>query len=364
MEPENLSRRGNMNFKSNWLIALAMMVLFGVTASAQEELRDLMMDAQSLSQSGDFEKAVEKLRKVEEQAPDNPGVIFMLGYNLHAAGKIDEAIKYHKKAAEGSGEQKVLGLYNLACAYSIQDKKDDAFKALEKSIAAGYYQPDQIEHTQSDPDLKNIKSDPRFAEMIAMMKNGGKKPEMKKLTKKDLFGNWKVTSGMRAGSKVDGGRLPMIEVTEKTFTIPAGEGQKFVMSYKVNMDTKPIEVDFKIESGPVPEGNAKGIIKFENDVMNLCYEPTGNARPEKFISTEENKYFVFKMKKASGGIAKDMVGKWKCVKGTRGGDEVAAERMESVITVDEKLINIPTPCLLYTSPSRRDATLSRMPSSA
>ena len=121
------------------------------------------------------------------------------------------------------------------------------------------------------------------------------------------------------------------------------------MSYKLNMDSKPIEVDFNIESGPVPEGKAKGIIKFENEEMTLCYEPMGGERPGKFESTEKNNCYLFKMKrnpktevKAKAGIAKNVLGKWKCINGSRGGKEVAAERMTSVISIDEKLIKIPT----------------------
>ena len=184
------------------------------------------------------------------------------------------------------------------------NEKDKAFEYLEKSIVAGYQSADQVEHAKDDADFKNIKDDPRFDEMIAMMQNGGKRPD-KKLSKKDLFGSWKVHMGMRAGSKVDASRLPTIEISEKSFTIPAGPDQKFVMSYKLDLDAKPIKVDFKIESGPVPTGEAKGIIKMEDGEMTLCYEPTGAKRPEKFNSTEANNHFMFKMKrnKAKGDKA-------------------------------------------------------------
>ena len=333
-----------MYVKTKWSIGLLLIFWCCSVGTAQENLREMMMEAQSASQSGDFEKAIEILRKIEEERPDNVQTVFMLGYNLHAAGKLDEAIKYHKKAAsEGNGELKILGMYNLACAYSLKDEKDKAFEALENSIKAGYHSSDQTAHAKTDPDFKNIKDDPRFADMIAMMENGGKKPEQKAPTKKDLFGSWQIDSGMKSGSKIDASRLPMIEINDKSFLIPAGGDQKFVMSYKVKMDAKPIEVDFKIESGPVPEGNAKGIIKIEKNQMHLCYEPTGKERPKKFESTEENKCFFFKLKRKSSkvGIAKDILGSWKCIKGTRAGEDVAAERMASVITIDEKLIKIP-----------------------
>ena len=336
--------------KSKIKLALAILlsacVIVGETRAQDEDAQEMFREAQSASQSGDYEKAAKLFTKLDEMNPENPGIVFMLGYNLHASGKVDEAIKHHKFAAEnGSGDTKVLGMYNLACAYSLLDQKDKAFEALEQSIKAGYHSQERAADAQADADFKKIMDDPRFAEMVAMMKNDGKKPE-KKLTKKDLFGNWKVNTGMRSGSKVDSARLPTIKIDDKVFTIPGGPGQEFVMSYKLDPDAKPIKVDFKIESGPVPEGKAKGIIKFEDGEMTLCYEPTGGDRPEKFESTEENGCFLFKMKKeaAKAGkadMAKKILGEWKCVKGVRAGAEVAAERMASVITIDDKLITIP-----------------------
>lgn len=335
----------------NLKVKLALAILFAacaivVEARAQDDPQEMFGKAQRASQSGDYGEAIEILRKLDEMNPGNPGVAFMLGYNLHASDKNEEAIKYHKFAAEnGTGESKILGLYNLACAYSRQDKKDQAFETLEKSIVAGLHASPQAANTESDSDFKNIKEDPRFAEMLAMIDNGGKRPK-KKFTKKDLFGTWKVNMGMRSGAKVDSSRLPTIKIDDKAFTIPGGPGQEFVMSYKLDLDAMPVKVDFKIESGPVPDGTAKGIIKLEKGEMSLCYEPMGGQRPKKFESTEENGCFMFKMKKEAGktakvGMAMKILGDWKCVKGLRAGAEVGAARMASVITIDEKMITIP-----------------------
>ena len=131
-----------------------------------------------------------------------------------------------------------------------------------------------------------------------------------------------------------------------------GQGDTpFVMSYKLDMDAKPMTIDFKIDSGPMAVGaKAKGIVKMHSDgTMSLCYDPSGENRPEKVSSTEENGFFVFKLKK---GMAKTeakgknklsamIQGNWKCVKGVRSGDEVTAERMASIITINDKTIKIP-----------------------
>ncbi len=337
-----------MKRKPTYLFAAAIFLgLISGFVQAQDDdpdPREMFTEAQEATQNQDFKKAVEILTKLNELRPNQPIVEFNLGYNLHATGNLDEAIKFHKKASV-SDNFKPTALYNLACAYSLKEDQDKAFDYLKQSIEAGFRDMAQL---NGDTDFKNIKTDGRFEEMRELIKNDGVMPV--KLKAEDLYGDWKVESGMRSGSKVGSDRLPMIKISKESFTIPSGpDGPPFVMSYKLALDAKPMTVDFKIESGPVPEGTAKGIFKLGKDgEMTLCYEPKGEKRPEDYISTEENGFFVFKMKKAMKTEAKGkkmlasmMPGKWKCVKGTRAGAEVAAERMDSVITVDDKTITIP-----------------------
>lgn len=286
-----------MIYRRTFLTVIAAMLLVVGHSHAQdnEELRELVQEAQAAVQSEDWEKAVELYTKANELRPDTPFVEFNLGYSLHASGKLDEAIKFHKKAAK-SNQYKQTALYNLACAYSIKKDADKAFDNLEKSIKAGFLNTRQLE---DDPDFKNVKDDSRFADMIVLMKNGGKMPV--KISAETFYGSWTLTSGSRAGSKVAAESLPEIKIDEKHFTIPSGPGaEPFVMSYKMMLDKKPIAVDFDIESGPISEGKAKGIVKVGDDGrMVLCYKPDAKEHPSDFISTKENGYYVFKMKKAA-----------------------------------------------------------------
>ena len=332
--------------KKMTVLILAALVLPGAWANAQDE-QERFREAAEATQAQDFEKAVEILQELDKKIPDNPGIEFNLGYNLHAAGKIDEAIEYHKKAS-AAPQFKPTALYNLACAYSIKKDSDKAFDYLKQSIKAGFNESDQL---NSDPDFDNIKSDARFKEMIAFMENGGKETA-KKLKVEDFYGSWKVESGSRAGSKVESSRLPTITITKKHLTIPSdGESPEFVMAYKMDLDAKPMTVDFTIESDAFKGSKAQGIMKMDDDgMLSLCYEPTGEKRPKKFESTEENGCFVFKMKKAEertevkgkyADKAKALIGKWKCVAGKNGGNAIDAGNMDSTITFEEKMITIP-----------------------
>ncbi len=49
--------------------------------------------------------------------------------------------------------------YNLACVQAIRGEKDKSFENLEKAIDLGFT---DVEHIRHDPDLANLKSDPRF----------------------------------------------------------------------------------------------------------------------------------------------------------------------------------------------------------
>lgn len=113
-----------------------------------------------------------------------------------------------------------------------------------------------------------------------------------------LFGDWEYVSGVRAGEDVAEERLMgTVTISKENFKIPGGPEGDFVMSYQIDASKSPATVDFKIESGPAPEGNAKGLIKLDGDKLWICYEPMGGDRPEELKSTAENGAFFFELKR-------------------------------------------------------------------
>ena len=113
-----------------------------------------------------------------------------------------------------------------------------------------------------------------------------------------LYGDWEYVSGVRAGEEVAKERLVgTVSISKESFKIPGGPEGDFVMSYEIDSNKSPVNIDFKIESGPTPEGQAKGLIKHEGDKLWLCYEPMGGDRPEELASTEENGAFFFELKR-------------------------------------------------------------------
>jgi len=57
-------------------------------------------------------------------------------------------------------------LYNLACAYALQGKKDDALTALEQAVAAGFKSKGLLE---TDDDLASLRGEARFRKVVTSL---------------------------------------------------------------------------------------------------------------------------------------------------------------------------------------------------
>ena len=157
------------------------------------------------------------------------------------------------------------------------------------------------------------------------------------------IGAYSVKSGTRAGAEVDAERLPPeITIDEKNFTVPSPDG-KFVMAYSLKEGTSPLQVDMKIVEGPAVEATSLGILKMEDNRVTLCYDPTGQSRPEDFTSTEDNGFHMFVMDKSGGAkfMPEKMVGDWAVVMGERAGAEVPDDRRPPQINISEDMFTIP-----------------------
>ena len=93
----------------------------------------------------------------------NPRAWYRLGASLNKIGENDKAIEaFEKGLAIGLPPQ--FGEYGIAVVFVSKKDKDKAFEHLEKAAQNGLGQPDQL---SSDPDLADLKSDPRFAKILS-----------------------------------------------------------------------------------------------------------------------------------------------------------------------------------------------------
>lgn len=175
------------------LVALSAFVLAPALAFAR--VQD-SMDRQlgQLIQSKQYAAAIEAGKKVLETSPENGAALFAVGYALHAEGKIDEALEYHKRGAAVKGPNQAVCTYNAACALALKGETDAAFEYLTKATAFPSIPLDQY---RTDSDLASLRADPRFAEVLAAVgKQGSAQPKFmvynqttpRQLTRVAVFG--------------------------------------------------------------------------------------------------------------------------------------------------------------------------------
>ena len=167
------------------------------------------------------------------------------------------------------------------------------------------------------------------------------KPAAEKKEAPSIAGNWQIKSGTRSGAKIPAERLTAIKINEKEITIPAGPDNTFVMSYKLDTSKSPFDIDMKIESGPVPDGTAKGIVSLDGNKMKLCYNGMGGDRPAKFETAADDNCFLFELEKEMPKLTdKTLPGTWTIIEGTRAGKKSSPERIAGDIVIDKESIKI------------------------
>ena len=144
------------------VICIAPLLWAGSIADAQPTnpaAAKIVQNAQALIGQGKFTEAEKALRAGLAKHGKHPGINYFLGYALHAQKKYDDALAFYTKLKNHPNiKQNVL--YNMACVYSMQGKKELAFASLDKAVAAGFK---NFSHIQGDAELAALKKDPRFA---------------------------------------------------------------------------------------------------------------------------------------------------------------------------------------------------------
>jgi beta-lactamase regulating signal transducer with metallopeptidase domain len=101
--------------------------------------------------------------------PESGRAWFNLGYARIEADRAREAIPAFRRALD-MGYRKATTMYNLACAHSLLDQKEEAFGWLFKALDAGF---DASRTLSGDDDLDNLRGDSRFRQALARAKDPG-----------------------------------------------------------------------------------------------------------------------------------------------------------------------------------------------
>lgn len=95
--------------------------------------------------------------------PNYVEVLRVMGNNLTAKGDCERSLELDRRLTRLCPCDRIAQ-YNLACTYSRLGMIDHSLKTLARAFELGY---DELDYVESDPDLDNVRKDPRFRELIS-----------------------------------------------------------------------------------------------------------------------------------------------------------------------------------------------------
>jgi hypothetical protein len=99
--------------------------------------------------------------------PDQTELLLQLGHLYTSSGRYREGLAVDRRLV-ALRPRDPIAYYNLACSHALLKQSLRAFAALRRSFELGYR---DFEHMQIDPDLDNIRKDPRWNDLLSVMKH-------------------------------------------------------------------------------------------------------------------------------------------------------------------------------------------------
>jgi tetratricopeptide repeat protein len=124
-----------------------------------------LQEATIANRGGDVDGAVAIYRELIAKDKTDSQAWLSLGLTTLAAKRYPDAIAALTQAANAE-PIKGRAYYNLACAYALTGEKDKAIEAVGRAIEAGFRSKGNFE---GDPDLKSIREDGRFRQLMASL---------------------------------------------------------------------------------------------------------------------------------------------------------------------------------------------------
>lgn len=141
--------------------SILMLFFLGLSASAQNACFNYNKAYVQFLYSN-YQEAVPLFTLAINEKPDLADAYANRGLSYHKLSKLDDAIKDYLK---DNSLKKDRSSYNLACAYALQGKKEEAFRYLEEYQKSTYKQLKSV--LETDTDLDNLRKDPRWNTFIA-----------------------------------------------------------------------------------------------------------------------------------------------------------------------------------------------------
>lgn len=94
-----------------------------------------------------------------------------VGVTFWRRGQYDEALAWYKKALDLNPDFGDV-YYNIACIYSLKQKKTLALRYLQIALLNGYIKNNSVDDLLADDDLANIRDDPEFKQLLSTLPGG------------------------------------------------------------------------------------------------------------------------------------------------------------------------------------------------
>lgn len=101
-------------------------------------------------------------KSILDRDPKHVESLTILGAALTRTGRHEEALEIDLRTTTLLRNEPTA-FYNLACSYSMLNRIDEAVAALRKALDLGYK---DFNHLLKDEDLKNVRNDARFRELL------------------------------------------------------------------------------------------------------------------------------------------------------------------------------------------------------
>jgi tetratricopeptide (TPR) repeat protein len=116
-------------------------------------------------------EALEFLRRARRLNPGCTDALYDLGVTLGRLKQRREARVCFNKVIRQDPDY-AWGYYDLACLDTLENKREAAFKNLDRAVAHGFR---DVAYLRRDSDLRSLRKDPRWKRLVAALTAGANK---------------------------------------------------------------------------------------------------------------------------------------------------------------------------------------------
>jgi tetratricopeptide (TPR) repeat protein len=206
-------------------IALAVCAVVLVLPGQQASAQQAMQEARKLFNQSSWPEAEQAFKAITESQPKNGTAWLFLGATQHNQNKFKDAIRSFEKA-DATGVGQARARFNIARSYARLGNIDDSFAWLEKATGAGF---NQMQALQSNSDLKDLRGDQRFAQIVEKTDRNARPCEYDPNCRAFDFwiGEWEVftPNGQKAGENIIEKTINGCMLLENWTSVSGGAGK-------------------------------------------------------------------------------------------------------------------------------------------